>query len=284
MAIFLFTKAIIEGKPIKLFNHGKMRRDFTYIDDVSRVVLRLDRSRSRKATMAARRSAPAQDLQYRQSPSGRADARGGAAGEGVGPHGAKGDAADAARRRAGNLRRCRRSDARHRLQARRPRSRTAFAILSRGIATTTRFEAPMDRRIIPLIMCGGAGTRLWPASREVRPEAVPAVVRGALDVSGYAFAGVGCGAVRAADRHHQHGLSLHGAGATGRDRARGRCAAGADAAGFRPGDRGGRGVCADARQRGDRSGARRRSRRARYRRLCRRLPPGAGRGAKPGAS
>jgi UDP-glucuronate 4-epimerase len=41
MAIFLFTKAIIEGKPIKLFNHGKMRRDFTHIDDVVRVVLRL---------------------------------------------------------------------------------------------------------------------------------------------------------------------------------------------------------------------------------------------------
>ncbi|HEV2154931.1 sugar phosphate nucleotidyltransferase, partial [Bradyrhizobium sp.] len=28
----------------------------------------------------------------------------------------------------------------------------------------------MDKRIIPLIMCGGAGTRLWPASREVRPK------------------------------------------------------------------------------------------------------------------
>jgi len=28
----------------------------------------------------------------------------------------------------------------------------------------------MDRKIIPLIMCGGAGTRLWPASREVRPK------------------------------------------------------------------------------------------------------------------
>ena len=41
MAIYLFTKAIIEGKPIKLFNHGKMRRDFTHIDDVVRVVLRL---------------------------------------------------------------------------------------------------------------------------------------------------------------------------------------------------------------------------------------------------
>lgn len=41
MAIFLFTKAILEGKPIRLFNHGRMRRDFTYIDDVTRVVLRL---------------------------------------------------------------------------------------------------------------------------------------------------------------------------------------------------------------------------------------------------
>jgi len=41
MAIFLFTKAILEGKPIKLFNHGIMRRDFTYIDDVTRVVGRL---------------------------------------------------------------------------------------------------------------------------------------------------------------------------------------------------------------------------------------------------
>jgi UDP-glucuronate 4-epimerase len=41
MAIFLFTKAIIEATPIKLFNHGRMRRDFTHIDDVTRVVLRL---------------------------------------------------------------------------------------------------------------------------------------------------------------------------------------------------------------------------------------------------
>jgi UDP-glucuronate 4-epimerase len=34
MALFLFTKAIIEGQPIKVFNHGKMQRDFTYIDDI----------------------------------------------------------------------------------------------------------------------------------------------------------------------------------------------------------------------------------------------------------
>jgi UDP-glucuronate 4-epimerase len=41
MALFLFTKAILEGAPIKLFNHGKMRRDFTHIDDVRRIVLGL---------------------------------------------------------------------------------------------------------------------------------------------------------------------------------------------------------------------------------------------------
>ena len=41
MAIFLFTKAIVEGTPIRLFNHGKMQRDFTYIDDVTRGMLRL---------------------------------------------------------------------------------------------------------------------------------------------------------------------------------------------------------------------------------------------------
>ncbi|MFH1134932.1 MAG: NAD-dependent epimerase [Pseudomonadota bacterium] len=34
MALFLFTKAICEGKPIKVFNHGRMQRDFTYIDDI----------------------------------------------------------------------------------------------------------------------------------------------------------------------------------------------------------------------------------------------------------
>lgn len=34
MALFLFTKAILAGEPIKVFNHGKMVRDFTYIDDI----------------------------------------------------------------------------------------------------------------------------------------------------------------------------------------------------------------------------------------------------------
>jgi UDP-glucuronate 4-epimerase len=41
MAMFIFAKAILEGKPIRLFNHGSMRRDFTYIDDVAQAVVRL---------------------------------------------------------------------------------------------------------------------------------------------------------------------------------------------------------------------------------------------------
>jgi UDP-glucuronate 4-epimerase len=41
MALFLFTKAILEGKPIDVFNHGRMRRDFTYIDDISDAVVRI---------------------------------------------------------------------------------------------------------------------------------------------------------------------------------------------------------------------------------------------------
>ncbi len=35
MAMWIFTDAITRGQPIRLFNHGKMRRDFTYVDDVS---------------------------------------------------------------------------------------------------------------------------------------------------------------------------------------------------------------------------------------------------------
>jgi UDP-glucuronate 4-epimerase len=41
MAMYIFAKAIVEGQPIKLFNQGRMRRDFTYIDDVTEAVERL---------------------------------------------------------------------------------------------------------------------------------------------------------------------------------------------------------------------------------------------------
>lgn len=41
MAYFSFAKAILEGRPIDIFNHGKMQRDFTYIDDIAEGVLRV---------------------------------------------------------------------------------------------------------------------------------------------------------------------------------------------------------------------------------------------------
>jgi len=41
MALFLFTKAIIENKPIAVYNNGKMARDFTYIDDITEGVVRI---------------------------------------------------------------------------------------------------------------------------------------------------------------------------------------------------------------------------------------------------
>jgi UDP-glucuronate 4-epimerase len=41
MAMFIFANAILSGTPIKLFNHGNMRRDFTYIDDVVQAIVRL---------------------------------------------------------------------------------------------------------------------------------------------------------------------------------------------------------------------------------------------------
>jgi UDP-glucuronate 4-epimerase len=47
MALFLFTKAILAGEPIKVFNHGRHKRSFTYIDDIVEGVIRtLDRPAS----------------------------------------------------------------------------------------------------------------------------------------------------------------------------------------------------------------------------------------------
>lgn len=41
MALYLFTKAISEGKPIKVFNNGNMKRDFTFVDDIVESIFRL---------------------------------------------------------------------------------------------------------------------------------------------------------------------------------------------------------------------------------------------------
>ena len=65
--MWIFAKAIMAGEPIKLFNHGNMRRDFTYVDDVVESIVRLvdrpprairnGRRRARSRLRAARRGA-----------------------------------------------------------------------------------------------------------------------------------------------------------------------------------------------------------------------------------
>jgi len=57
MALFLFTRAILADAPIKVFNHGRMQRDFTYIDDIVEGVVRVV-SRLPRADVAWRSDAP----------------------------------------------------------------------------------------------------------------------------------------------------------------------------------------------------------------------------------
>ncbi len=60
MALFIFTKAILEGKPIQVFNFGKMQRDLTYIDDIVEGVVRvLDRPAAADPAWSGDRPTPA---------------------------------------------------------------------------------------------------------------------------------------------------------------------------------------------------------------------------------
>jgi len=60
MALFLFTKAMLEGRPIQVFNNGQMVRDFTYVDDIVESLLRvLDKPASPDAAFDAKAPDPA---------------------------------------------------------------------------------------------------------------------------------------------------------------------------------------------------------------------------------
>jgi UDP-glucuronate 4-epimerase len=66
MALFLFTKAILEGRPIDVFNHGRMRRDFTYVDDIVEGILRvLDRPATPDDDVRERPEQPGASAPYR---------------------------------------------------------------------------------------------------------------------------------------------------------------------------------------------------------------------------
>ena len=124
MALFLFTKAILEGRPIDVFNHGRMRRDFTYIDDIVEGVVRvIDNVATPNPAWSGDEPDPATSAApYRlynignNNPVELTDVHPGHRG-GSGPEGRGQPAAHAARRRARHLRRHRRPGPRHRLLA-----------------------------------------------------------------------------------------------------------------------------------------------------------------------
>ena len=60
MALFVFTKSILEGKPIKLFNQGKMIRDFTYVEDIAKsLILLIDKPAMKDPTFDPLKPNPA---------------------------------------------------------------------------------------------------------------------------------------------------------------------------------------------------------------------------------
>ena len=60
MALFIFTKSILEGKPIKLFNQGKMIRDFTYVEDIAKsLILLIDKPATKDPTFDPLKPNPA---------------------------------------------------------------------------------------------------------------------------------------------------------------------------------------------------------------------------------
>jgi UDP-glucuronate 4-epimerase len=119
MPMFIFAKAILVGEPIKLINHGKMRRDFTYIGDVSQAVVRLmdrpPRGRSGAPADPATSSAPWKIYNVGNNcPEYLMDVVSLLEKE-VGRTAIKGNASDAARRCIGNVRRYCRTRTRHRI-------------------------------------------------------------------------------------------------------------------------------------------------------------------------
>jgi UDP-glucuronate 4-epimerase len=119
MAAFLFTRAILEGRPIDVFNHGQMQRDFTYIDDIVAAVVRVcDRLPTGEQDFDPGQPVPR--LQHRQSPARRPHRVHRLPRAAARPRRREAAAADAARRRSRHLCRHRRARPMDRLRARHP--------------------------------------------------------------------------------------------------------------------------------------------------------------------
>ena len=124
MALFLFTRKILAGEPIDVFNHGRHTRDFTYIDDIVEGVIRvLDQPAAPDPDFDPLQPDPGNlrsalpGLQHRQQPARRADPLHRGAGGVPGTQGGEEPAAAAAGRRPRHLCRRRLTGARHGLQA-----------------------------------------------------------------------------------------------------------------------------------------------------------------------
>ncbi len=148
MALYIFTKAISEGRPIPVFNNGDMKRDFTYIDDIVQgVIAALD-----NPCPAAEGTSAAPGLQYRQPPVRAADAADRAPRERARQEGRHPLRADAAGRREGDLRRHRRHPARPRLRAhhahrrRHSQVRRLVPVVPRGLGKTGLVLPPWAAR------------------------------------------------------------------------------------------------------------------------------------------
>ena len=153
MSLFLFTRKILAGEPIEVFNYGHHARDFTYVDDVGRrgrAHVRQDRrARSRMEPRGARPGnlvGAVPGLQYRQ-PQPRGAARlYRRHREGVGEEGKARTAAAAARRRGGDLCQRRGFERGDRAFSPPPPCKRVSSASSPGIATITRCDAPCLKR------------------------------------------------------------------------------------------------------------------------------------------
>ena len=158
MALFMFTKGILAGEPIEVFNQGEMVRDFTYIDDIVEGVVRvIDNPAApgpvvRQQTRSGDQLRAVPDLQHRQQQSGAAHALHRGAGAVPRQEGQARPAADAAGGRGGDRGGYFAPVRGRGLQAARRRWRRGCAGLWNGIATTTRWR---DR--VPLSLGRGAG-------------------------------------------------------------------------------------------------------------------------------
>jgi UDP-glucuronate 4-epimerase len=65
MGYFKFTDAIVRGKPIEIFNHGRMQRDFTYIDDVVEAIMRLLERPPKRSVLQDSAGAVLSDARYK---------------------------------------------------------------------------------------------------------------------------------------------------------------------------------------------------------------------------